>query len=496
MADFDVIIIGGGVNGTGIARDAAGRGLRVLLLEQNDLASGTSSGSTKLFHGGLRYLEYYEFNLVRQALKEREVLLANMPHISWPLRFILPHHRGLRPAWFLRLGLYVYDYIGGRKFLPATKTLKLARDVVGKPLKSEFTKAFEYSDCWVNDARLVALNARDAATRGATIMTRAKCTWMDYVDGQWVVEYETVDGVARATSTLAVNAAGPWLETVLENAEERQGKFGLRLVRGSHVVVPKLFEHDKPYIFQQADGRIIFAIPYENDYTLIGTTDADHIGTADKVECSVEEAAYLCEAASQYFKAPVRIDDIVWKYSAVRPLLDDGKKNAASATRDYIVRWHGDGSRGPLLNIYGGKITTYRKLSEKAVGMLVNHFPDAGDEWTTHAPMPGGDFPIDGVATVKQTLLDRFAFLDEKWADRLTRAYGTDAALILDDATSTAELGVDFGATLYEREVVWLMQKEFAKRAEDVVWRRSKLGLRMDATQIETLDEWMIAFQK
>lgn len=493
MADFDVIIIGGGVNGTGIARDAAGRGLNVLLLEQNDLASGTSSGSTKLFHGGLRYLEYYEFNLVRQALKEREVLLANMPHISWPLRFVLPHHRGLRPAWFLRLGLYVYDYIGGRKFLPATKTLKLATHRVGKSLKPEFTKAFEYSDCWVNDARLVALNARDAATRGATVMTRAKCTWMDYVDGQWVVEYETADGVARATSTVAVNAAGPWLETVLENAEQRQGKFGLRLVRGSHIVVPKLFDHDQPYIFQQADGRIIFAIPYEGDFTLIGTTDADHIGTADKVECSVEEAAYLCEAASQYFETPVRVDDIVWKYSAVRPLLDDGKKSAASATRDYIVRWHGDGSRGPMVNIYGGKITTYRKLSEKVVDMLADHFPDMGETWTAKAAMPGGDFAIDGADGVKQSLMDAYGFLGVDWADRLVRAYGIDAEIMLGDATGVADLGVDFGATLYEREVRWLMDNEFAKRAEDVVWRRSKLGLRMDADQIETLDKWMLA---
>ncbi len=493
MTDFDVIIIGGGVNGTGIARDAAGRGLRVLLLEQNDLASGTSSGSTKLFHGGLRYLEYYEFKLVRQALKEREVLWANMPHISKPLRFILPHHRGLRPAWFLRLGLYVYDYIGGRKKLPATKTLKLSDHVVGAALKPEFTKAFEYSDCWVNDARLVALNARDAATRGATVLTRAKCTWMDYVDGQWVVEYETEAGTQRATSTLAVNAAGPWLETVLESAESRQGKFGLRLVRGSHIVVPKLFDHDQPYIFQQTDGRIIFAIPYETDFTLIGTTDADHIGTADKVECSNEEAAYLCGAASEYFKTPVKIDQIAWKYSAVRPLLDDGKKDAASATRDYIVRWHGDGSRGPLLNIYGGKITTYRKLSEKAVGMLVEHFPDAGGAWTTHAPLPGGDFPTDGLSAVHVSLRTAFPFLDAAWADRLVRSYGTDAADMLDDAKSVADLGHDFGATLYAREVSWLMQNEFAKRADDVVWRRSKLGLRMDAAQIDALDKWMLA---
>ena len=489
MADFDIIIIGGGVNGTGIARDAAGRGLRVLLLEQNDLASGTSSGSTKLFHGGLRYLEYYEFKLVRQALKEREVLLANMPHISWPLRFILPHHRGLRPAWFLRLGLFVYDYIGGRKILPATKTLKLN----GGPLKAMFTKAFEYSDCWVDDARLVALNARDAATRGATVLTRAKCTWMDYVDGQWVVKYETADGTAQATSSVAVNAGGPWLETVLENAEERQGKYGLRLVRGSHVVVPKLFDHDQPYIFQQADGRIIFAIPYQGDFTLIGTTDADHIGTADKVECSLEEAAYLCEAASQYFETPVHVDDVVWKYSAVRPLLDDGNKSAAAATRDYIVRWHGDGSRGPLLNIYGGKITTYRKLSEKAVGMLGDHFPNMGDAWTTRAPMPGGDFPINFAEPLIDLLLKSYAFLNEKWATRLMRAYGTDAEIMLSDAKSLDDLGQDFGATLFEREVRWLMEHEFAKRAQDVVWRRSKLGLRMTPAEIKTLDDWMLA---
>jgi glycerol-3-phosphate dehydrogenase len=391
----------------------------------------------------------------------------------------------------LRLGLFVYDYIGGRKVLPATKTLRLN----GGPLKSEFIKGFEYSDCWVDDARLVALNARDAVTRGATVLTRAKCTWMDYVDGQWIVKYETTAGIKKASSTVAVNAAGPWLETVLENAEERQGKYGLRLVRGSHIVVPKLFDHDQPYIFQQADGRIIFAIPYQDDFTLIGTTDADHIGTADKVECSPDEAAYLCDAASQYFEKPVRADDIVWKYSAVRPLLDQGADNAAAATRDYIVRWHGDGSRGPLVNIYGGKITTYRKLSEKVVGMLVEHFPDAGGAWTRDAPMPGGDFSIDFAEPLVDLLLKSYPFLNERWATRLMRAYGTDAEVMLGDAKSVRDLGMDFGATLTEREVVWLMQHEFAKRADDVVWRRSKLGLRMDADQIDRLDQWMLAVE-
>jgi glycerol-3-phosphate dehydrogenase len=292
-----------------------------------------------------------------------------------------------------------------------------------------------------------------------------------------------------------VNAAGPWLETVLENAEERHGKYGLRLVRGSHIVVPKLFDHEQPYIFQQADGRIIFAIPYEGDFTLIGTTDADHVGTADKVECSPDEAAYLCDAASQYFEKPVRADDIVWKYSAVRPLLDQGADNAAAATRDYIVRWHGDGSRGPLVNIYGGKITTYRKLSEKVMGMLVEHFPDAGDAWTHDAPMPGGDFPIDGSETIVNRLLKSYPFLNEKWTTRLMRAYGTDAEVMLGDAKAVDDLGIDFGATLFEREVRWMLEHEFAKCADDVVWRRSKLGLRMNTDQIETLDEWMLAVQ-
>jgi len=491
MADYDVIVIGGGVNGTGIARDAAGRGLSVLLLEKNDLASGTSSGSTKLFHGGLRYLEYYEFKLVRQALKEREVLWSNMPHISWPMRFVLPYHSGLRPAWILRLGLFLYDYIGGRKKLPATKTLSLKDHVTGKSLKSNFAKAFEYSDCWVNDARLVVLNARDAVKRGADVLTRAECTWLDYVDGEWQVDYQTAEGKTRATSTLVVNAAGPWLETVLETAENRQGKYGLRLVRGSHVVVKKLFDHDQPYIFQQADGRIIFAIPYEGDFTLIGTTDADHDASADKVECSDEEAQYLCDAASEYFDKPVTTDQIVWRYAAVRPLLDDGKKSAASATRDYIVRWHGDGSRGPLLNIYGGKITTFRKLSEKAVGMLLEHFPNASGPWTDQAPLPGGDFATDGVPKLISDLVRDYPFVDEIWADRLVHAYGTDAKQILGDAKSEASLGKSFGATLTAAEVTWLMENEFAKTAEDVVWRRSKLGLRMNKAQIKALDIWM-----
>jgi len=491
MADYDVIVIGGGVNGTGIARDAAGRGLNVLLLEKNDLASGTSSGSTKLFHGGLRYLEYYEFKLVRQALKEREVLWSNMPHISWPMRFVLPYHSGLRPAWILRLGLFLYDHIGGRKKLPVTKTLALKAHDIGKPLKSRFSKAFEYSDCWVNDARLVALNARDAVAHGAQVLTRTECTWLDYIDGEWQVDYQTADGTKRATSALVVNAAGPWLETVLETAENRIGKYGLRLVRGSHIVVKKLFDHDQPYIFQQADGRIIFAIPYEGDFTLIGTTDADHDGTADKVECSDQEAQYLCDAASEYFEKPINPQDIVWTYSAVRPLLDDGSENAAAATRDYVVRWHGDGSQGPLLNVYGGKITTFRKLSEKAVGMLAEHFPNAAGPWTDQAPLPGGDFATDGVPKLISDLRRDYPFLNENWADRLIHAYGTDAKLILGEAKTAKALGKDFGATLTAAEVRWLMEQEFAKTAEDVVWRRSKLGLRMTTAQIKALDTWM-----
>ena len=510
----DLFIIGGGINGCGIARDAAGRGLSVTLAEMGDLAQATSSASTKLFHGGLRYLEYFEIRLVREALIEREVLLSAMPHISWPMRFVLPYHRdmrfetetpaskllnkvmpwmkGRRPAWMIRLGLFLYDHLGGRKILPGTRTLDLTRDPAGAPLQDRFTQAFEYSDCWVEDARLVALNARDAVERGATILTRTRVVSADRVDGLWQVVTEDATGAQRTHRARAlVNAGGPWVAEIVRGVVRQNSSEGVRLVRGSHIVTRSLFDHGKCYFFQGEDGRIIFAIPYETDFTLIGTTDADHQGDPKAAVCTDAEADYLLNFASNYFAQPVTRDDIVWRYSGVRPLYDDGAKSATAATRDYVLSLDSDGPA--LLNVFGGKITTYRRLSESAMEKLVPHLPAASAAWTAGAPLPGGDFPVDGVEALIEGLRTDYPFLDDRWARRLVRAYGTEARSLLGSATSAADLGQAFGATLTEAEATWLMDREFARSAADIVWRRSKLGLRLTAGEIARLDAWMAA---
>jgi glycerol-3-phosphate dehydrogenase len=492
---FDLAIIGGGVNGTGIARDAAGRGLSVLLVEQGDLAQATSSASTKLFHGGLRYLEYYEFRLVREALREREVLLRAMPHISWPLRFVLPHHRGLRPAWLLRLGLFIYDHLGGRKLLPPTRTLDLHTDAAGAPLKEEFTRAFEYSDCWVEDSRLVVLNARDAADRGAQIRTRTRLESAHREGAGWrLVVRDLEAGEERVESAHAlVNAGGPWAGHIVRERLGQAPRERIRLVRGSHIVTRKLFDHGRPYIFQQSDGRIVFAIPYEHDFTLIGTTDRDHEGDPAEARCTDEEADYLCAAVSAYFRRPVGRDDIVWRFSGVRPLFDDGLKSATAATRDYVLRLDAPDGGAPLLNVYGGKITTYRRLAEAALATLAAFFPHASGAWTAGAPLPGGDFAADAFASEVASLGERFPFLGPAQSRRLVRAYGTGAAKMLDGARQAADLGRDFGAGLTEREVDWLIDREWARTAEDVLWRRTKLGLCLAPPIAEELDTWMAA---
>lgn len=509
----DLFIIGGGINGCGIARDATGRGLTVTLAEQGDLAQGTSSASTKLFHGGLRYLEYFEFRLVREALEERETLLVAMPHISWPMRFVLPLSpdmrfesdtptsrllgwvmpwaKGRRPDWLIRLGLYMYDTMGGRKILPATRTLDLTRDAAGKPLKDKFRKAFEYSDCWVEDSRLVALNARDAFLRGARILTQTRVASAERRDGLWHVTTQGPHGTEHHKARALVNAGGPWVEDVIRNVARINSSEGVRLVRGSHIVTKKLFDHDRCYFFQGSDGRIIFAIPYEQDFTLIGTTDKDHKGAPKEAHCTDEERDYLLAFASQYFAKPVTKDDVVWTYSGVRPLYNDGAKSATAATRDYVLSLDQNGA--PLLNVFGGKITTYRRLAESALAKLQPFFPAAKPAWTARVPLPGGNFPHDGVAALTADLKRKHPFLTDYWATRLVRAYGTEAAQILGSATTASALGQDFGATLTEAEVRWLMAHEFAANATDVVWRRSKLGLRMTADQIETLDRFMAA---
>jgi glycerol-3-phosphate dehydrogenase len=490
----DVFVIGGGINGCGIARDAAGRGYSVYLAEMNDLASGTSSFSTKLIHGGLRYLEYYEFRLVRESLMEREVLWRNAPHIIWPMRFVLPYHKGgPRPAWLVRLGLFLYDHIGGRKQLPATRTLDMRKDPAGKPLKPIFTKAFEYSDGWVNDARLVVLNARDAADRGATIRTRAKVTEARRENDHWVVAVEDLRSrkVEEVRARLIVNAAGPWVDHVLSAAIGQNDVHNVRLVQGSHIVVRKKFDDPRAYFFQNNDGRIIFAIPYEEEFTLIGTTDQDYSGDPHEAKISGAETKYLCDAASEYFAAPVKAEDIVWTYSGVRPLYDDGASKAQEATRDYVLKADHPEGGPPVINIFGGKITTYRRLSEHMLEKIEHFLGKKGKSWTANATLPGGDFPATGFDAQVAKLKSDYAFLDLHLARRLTRLYGTRAKTLLGLAKSEADLGRKFGLDLYEAEVRYLIDHEWAVTADDVLWRRTKRGLTLSSEQASALDEYM-----
>ncbi len=515
-APVDLFIIGGGINGCGIARDAAGRGLSVHLAEMNDLASATSSSSTKLFHGGLRYLEYFEFRLVREALIEREVLLRAMPHISWPMRFVLPYHpdmrfesdtptsrllgvvmpwmKGRRPAWLIRLGLFMYDTLGGRQVLPGTRTLPLTGTPEGAPLQPRFEKAFEYSDCWIEDSRLVVLNARDAEAHGATIAPRTKVVSAAREDGLWRVVTEDAETGAQAThhARMLVNAGGPWVGDIIQTKMRSNSSDGVRLVRGSHIVTRKLFDHGKCYFFQGTDGRIIFAIPYETDFTLIGTTDAEHADLSTPPECTPEERRYLLDFINSYLAQDVTDADVVWTYSGVRPLYDDGASSATAATRDYTLKVERDGG-APVLNVFGGKITTYRRLAEAAMDKIAAELPGTRGPWTAGAPLPGGDFPVDGVEALVAELRRTYGFLTDFWARRLVRAYGTEAAQVLGAAAQVSDLGQDFGATLTAAEVAWLMDREYARTAADVVWRRHKLGLRMDDAQVAALDDWMRA---
>lgn len=493
---FDLIIIGGGVNGCGIARDAAGRGLTVKLVEMQDLGGATSSASTKLFHGGLRYLEHFEFRLVREALQERGALLDAMPHIAWPMRFVLPLGPDQkRPAWLLRLGLFLYDRLGGKGALPGTRQLNLAVNAAGAPLKQAYGKAFEYSDGWVDDARLVILNARDAADRGAVITPRTRLESAKRENGLWQTDFHDMrDGSASSAYGRAlINAAGPWAAEVLNARVGSNSTASVRLVRGSHLVVKRMFNHEQCYLLQQPDGRIVFAIPYEGAFTLVGTTDIDHEGPADTAACSPAEQDYLITAVNRYFTVPITSDDVVWTYSGVRPLFDDGSQAAASATRDYVLELEGasaDG-RAPLLNIYGGKITTYRRLAEAALSKLADAFPGMNTAWTKGVALPGGDFPADTANEIIAKLLHAYPFLDHAWAQRLFRAYGHDAFTLLGDARSAKDLGDAFGATLTAREIDWLCQYEWAETAEDILWRRSKLGLRVTAEETSALQAYL-----
>lgn len=493
----DVLVVGGGINGAGIARDLAGRGLKVLLCEKDDLAAHTSSASTKLIHGGLRYLEYYEFSLVRKALGEREVLLRSAPHIMRPLRFVMPHDPGMRPAWMIRAGLFLYDHLARREVLPGSEGVDLRTHPTGKPLKDRFTKGFVYSDGWVDDARLVVLNAIDAADRGAEVQTGWRCVdAMRSADG-WDVVLEGRGGVRRSVRARAlVNAAGPWAAQFLQAHAHVAGSRSLRLVKGSHIVVRKRFEHDHAYIFQNPDRRIIFAIPYEGEFTLIGTTDVEHDGPVGQARIDDGEIAYLCEQASRYFAEPVAPADVVWTYAGVRPLLGDESSDAAAVTRDYLLELDSEGA--PLLTVWGGKITTFRKLAEEAAGQVCRALGVDAPAWTDGALLPGGDLSAwIGPPVRPDTDFTRFATaLGERhpdWPDalrlRLARAYGSRVSLI-----ARAEgLGEQVAPGLHVAELDYLHDHEWARTADDVLWRRTKLGLHLTAAQRADVARWCAA---
>ena len=481
MKTMDVLVIGGGVNGAGIARDLAGRGLTVMLCEKDDLASATSSASTKLIHGGLRYLEYKKFKLVREALIEREVLLRSAPHIIWPMTFILPHHSKLRPWWLIRLGLFLYDHLGGRKILPSSKGLSFAGTKFGVPLKQSFKRGFSYADCWVDDARLVVLNALDAYEKGAQVLTRTECVKLEKHPEApgWIATLHDLitDSSTRVHVQLVVNAAGPWVNQVLGLVGEGVEKYKVRWVKGSHIIVPRLFQGDQAYILQQPDGRIVFAIPYEKKYTLIGTTDSDYKDDLEEVRISLEEVEYLCAAVNRYFRHQVRPEDVEWTYSGVRPLHEEpGEVDAAAATREYLLDVE-DHKGGKILSVYGGKITTFRRLSEQAGEKAVELLGRGKPSWTSNASLPGGEGSAANFETFLKTLRREYNWLPEALALRYARAYGSRSREFLRGFKRLADMGEHLGDNIYEVEISYLVNVEWALTVEDILWRRSKLGL-------------------
>jgi glycerol-3-phosphate dehydrogenase len=488
----DLLIVGGGINGAGLARDAAGRGLSVLLVEQDDLASATSSASTKLIHGGLRYLEYYEFRLVREALIEREVLLKNAPHIISPLTFVLPHENTLRPAWMIRIGLFLYDHLGGRKRLPASRAVDLRHEAVGAPLRPSLTKGFSYADCWVDDARLVVLNALDASERGARIRTRTRCTAAKRTGRLWEATTEDVHTGEQGTvqARVLVNATGPWVAAFIETVLGLKPREKLRLVKGSHIVVPRMFEGSHAYILQHSDRRIVFAIPYEREFTLVGTTDVFYDGDPAQVSISAAEVDYLCQVINRHFQRQITPGDVVWTYAGVRPLYDDDSASASAVTRDYVLELDEPAGGAPLLSVFGGKITTYRRLAEHALAKLKPHFTHLGAPWTHSAPLPGGDLPDADIGAFASVLREQWPWLPGELIDRYARAYGTRVLRILQDVAGTNDLGIHFGDGLYGREVDYLVRTEWAMTAADVLWRRTKLGLHVGADTVATLERW------
>ncbi|HEF4742042.1 TPA: glycerol-3-phosphate dehydrogenase [Burkholderia multivorans] len=495
---YDLLVVGGGINGAGIARDAAGRGLSVLLCEQDDLASHTSSASTKLIHGGLRYLEYKEFGLVRKALQERETLLRAAPHIMWPLRFVMPHMPNLRPAWLIRIGLFLYDHLAKRELLPGSRGIDMRRHAAGAPLVDSIRRGFVYSDGWVDDARLVVLNALDAKERGAEILTRTKVVSAERRSDEWEARLQQPDGAIRVVRARAIaNAAGPWVGDVLHGALGRGAHHSVRLVKGSHIVTRRLFDHDHAYIFQNPDKRIIFAIPYERDFTLIGTTDVEYTSDPARVAIDRDETQYLCDSINRYFKRKISPADVHWTYSGVRPLLEDeNAANASAVTRDYRLEMD-DGEGAPLLSVFGGKITTFRKLAEEAGDMLCRALGRDAPAWTAGAPLPGGDIANAKFDAFADAFAKRHRWLPAPLARRYARAYGTRAARVVGNAQSLADLGAEIVPGLFEAELRYLRDTEWATCAQDVLWRRSKLGLHVAPGTLDAasaaLDAWFAA---
>jgi len=493
---YDLLVVGGGINGAGIARDAAGRGLSVLLCEQDDLAAHTSSASTKLIHGGLRYLEYREFGLVRKALQERETLLRAAPHIMWPLRFVMPHMPDLRPAWLIRAGLFLYDHLAKRELLPGSRGIVMRDHPAGAPLVDSIKRGFVYSDGWVNDARLVVLNALDAQERGAKILTRTKLLSAVRACGEWRAQLKRADGTILDVRAASIaNAAGPWVGELLHGALGREATHSVRLVKGSHIVTRRLFEHDHAYIFQNPDKRIIFAIPYEHDYTLIGTTDLEYHGDPSQVAISADETQYLCDSINRYFKQKISPQDVRWTYSGVRPLLEEeGADNPSAVTRDYSLELDAPSGEAPLLSVFGGKITTFRKLAEEAVDKLAHALHNGTPSWTAGVPLPGGDIPQANFERFLAGFKQQNAWLPADLAHRLARAYGTRVKHVIGNARSVADLGRAFAPGLYEAELTYLRDTEWARSAQDVLWRRSKLGLHVEPGTLDSItrdiDTW------
>jgi len=490
---LDLLVVGGGINGCGIARDAVGRGLSVMLVEEADLAGATSSASTKLIHGGLRYLEQYEFRLVREALMERERLQAVAPHIIWPLRFVLPHAIGIRPAWMVRIGLFLYDHLASRKKLPGSETIRLDRHPFGAPLKSNFRTGFVYSDCWVQDSRLVVLNAMDASERGATIAVRTRLVSARRGAEGWEALVEDVSsGAKRSVSArLLVNAGGPWAADILKSRLGVNTAKHVRMVKGSHIVIRRHYEGAQAYMFQNPDKRIVFAIPYEEGFTLIGTTDVPYDHDPRGISISEEETSYLCEAVSTCFKEPVSPKDVVWSYSGVRPLYDDGSISASVVTRDYVFDLDAAGEAAPVLSVFGGKITTYRRLAEHAMDEIMRFFPKMGSAWTETAALPGGDIPGADIEAFTQDLIRSKPFLAPDVGRRLARSYGTRVDRFLGNAKKAVDLGRDFGMGLTEAEIDYLTTSEWAATAEDILWRRSKLGLHLPRSAAGEIEAYL-----